>query len=109
MKNIGYPVLVKAVSGGGGRGIRIAQTEQDLIAMVQAASKEAKLAFGDDQVYIEKFIRPARHIELQILGDGKGTVLILGERECSIQRRHQKLIEESPAPGLDPAYAPAAV
>ena len=101
-EEIGYPVLVKAVSGGGGRGIRIAQTESDLIAMVQAASKEAKLAFNDDRVYIEKFIRPARHIEVQIIGDGKGTVLILGERECSIQRRHQKLIEESPAPGLDP-------
>jgi len=100
---IGYPVLVKAVSGGGGRGIRIAQTEEELVGMAASASQEAKLAFGDDHVYIEKFIRPARHIELQILGDGKGTVLILGERECSIQRRHQKLIEESPAPGLDPS------
>ena len=98
---IGYPVLVKAVSGGGGRGIRIAQTSDELISMASSASQEAKLAFGDDQVYIEKFIRPARHIEIQILGDGKGAVLILGERECSIQRRHQKLIEESPAPGLD--------
>jgi acetyl-CoA carboxylase biotin carboxylase subunit len=102
-ETIGYPVLVKAVSGGGGRGIRIAQTEEELMGMAASASQEAKLAFGDDQVYIEKFIRPARHIELQILGDGKGTVLILGERECSIQRRHQKLIEESPASGLDPA------
>jgi len=99
--DIGYPVLVKAVSGGGGRGIRIAQTSDELKSMASSASQEAKLAFGDDQVYIEKFIRPARHIEIQILGDGKGTVLILGERECSIQRRHQKLIEESPAPGLD--------
>lgn len=99
--DIGYPVLVKAVSGGGGRGIRIAQTSGELKSMASSASQEAKLAFGDDQVYIEKFIRPARHIEIQILGDGKGNVLILGERECSIQRRHQKLIEESPAPGLD--------
>ena len=99
--DIGYPVLVKAVSGGGGRGIRIAQTSDELKSMASSASQEAKLAFGDDQVYIEKFIRPARHIEIQILGDGKGTVLTLGERECSIQRRHQKLIEESPAPGLD--------
>ena len=99
--DIGYPILVKAVSGGGGRGIRIAQTSDELKSMASSASQEAKLAFGDDQVYIEKFIRPARHIEIQILGDGKGTVLTLGERECSIQRRHQKLIEESPAPGLD--------
>ena len=100
-KEIGYPVLVKAVSGGGGRGIRLARTDEELSQMVESASQEAKLAFGDDQVYIEKFIRPARHIEVQILGDGQGTVLVIGERECSIQRRHQKLVEESPAPGLD--------
>jgi acetyl-CoA carboxylase, biotin carboxylase subunit len=98
---IGYPVLIKAVSGGGGRGIRIANSEEELISMVKIASQEAKIAFGDDRVYIEKFIRPARHIEMQIIGDGKGTVIILGERECSIQRRHQKLIEESPASRLD--------
>jgi acetyl-CoA carboxylase, biotin carboxylase subunit len=98
---IGFPILVKAVSGGGGRGIRLAKNEEELLSMVSSASQEAKLAFGDDQVYIEKFIRPARHIEVQILGDGKGNVLVIGERECSIQRRHQKLIEESPAPGLD--------
>lgn len=100
-EEIGYPVLVKAVSGGGGRGIRLAHSDAELAQMVTAASQEAKLAFGDDQVYIEKFIRPARHIEVQILGDGLGNVLVIGERECSIQRRHQKLIEESPAPGLD--------
>lgn len=100
-EKIGFPVLVKAVSGGGGRGIRLASNEEELNRVVSSASQEAKLAFGDDQVYVEKFIRPARHIEVQILGDGKGKVLILGERECSIQRRHQKLIEESPAPGLD--------
>lgn len=98
---IGYPVLVKAVSGGGGRGIRLARSDEELMQTVKAASQEAKLAFGDDQVYIEKFIRPARHIEVQILGDGQGNVLVIGERECSIQRRHQKIIEESPAPGLD--------
>ena len=98
---VGFPVLVKAVSGGGGRGIRLAHSEDELKNMVASASQEAKLAFGDDQVYIEKFIRPVRHIEVQILGDGKGNVLVVGERECSIQRRHQKLIEESPAPGLD--------
>lgn len=98
---IGYPVLAKAVSGGGGRGIRLANNSEELKNMVTSASQEAKLAFGDDQIYIEKFIRPARHIEVQILGDGKGNVLVIGERECSIQRRHQKIIEESPAPGLD--------
>jgi acetyl-CoA carboxylase biotin carboxylase subunit len=75
--------------------------EDELNKMAASASQEAKLAFGDDQVYIEKFVRPARHIEVQVLGDGKGNVLVIGERECSIQRRHQKLIEESPAPGLD--------
>ena len=100
-EEIGYPVLIKAVSGGGGRGIRLAHDEEELKNTVASASQEAKLAFGDDKVYIEKFVRPARHIEVQILGDGKGNVLIIGERECSIQRRHQKLIEESPAPGLD--------
>jgi len=99
--DIGYPVLVKAVSGGGGRGIRLAGSDQELLQMVGSASQEAKLAFGDDKVYIEKFVRPARHIEVQILGDGNGNILVIGERECSIQRRHQKLIEESPAPGLD--------
>lgn len=100
-REIGYPVLVKAVSGGGGRGIRLVRSNEELAQTVKAASQEAKLAFGDDQVYIEKFIRPARHIEVQILGDGQGNVLVIGERECSIQRRHQKIIEESPAPGLD--------
>ena len=100
---IGFPVLIKAVSGGGGRGIRLVNNEEELKNMVTSARQEAKLAFGDDQVYIEKFIRPARHIEVQILGDGKGDIVVIGERECSIQRRHQKLIEESPAPGLDPS------
>lgn len=98
---IGYPVLIKAVSGGGGRGIRLARSEDELKNVVDSASQEAKLAFGDAHVFIEKFIRPARHIEVQILGDGKRNVLVIGERECSIQRRHQKLIEESPAPRLD--------
>lgn len=98
---VGFPVLVKAVAGGGGRGIRLAHSEDELKNMVVSASQEAKLAFGNEQVYIEKFIHPARHIEVQIMGDGKGNVLVIGERECSIQRRHQKLIEESPAPSLD--------
>ena len=98
---IGFPVLIKALSGGGGRGIRIAHHEQELIHNISSASQEAKLAFGCDQVYVEKLIRPARHIEVQIMGDGQGNILVVGERECSIQRRHQKLIEESPAPGLE--------
>lgn len=100
-EQIGYPVLVKAVSGGGGRGIRLAHNEDELNNVVSSASQEAKLAFGDEQVYIEKFIHPARHIEVQVLGDGNGNVIVIGERECSIQRRHQKIIEEAPAPGLD--------
>jgi len=99
-QRVGFPVLIKALSGGGGRGIRIARNDEELKRNIQSASQEAKLAFGSDRIYLEKFIRPARHIEVQVLGDGKGNVLVLGERECSIQRRHQKLIEESPAPGL---------
>ena len=99
-QEIDFPVLIKAVSGGGGRGIRIAYNRTDLKSMVTAARQEASAAFGDDQVYLEPLVRQARHIEVQILGDGNGKVLILGERECSIQRRMQKLIEEAPAPGL---------
>ena len=100
---IDFPVLIKAVSGGGGRGIRIAYNRSDLESMMAVAREEASMAFGDDQVYLEPLVRQARHIEVQILGDGNGNVLVLGERECSIQRRMQKLIEEAPAPGLSPA------
>ena len=95
-----FPVLIKAVQGGGGRGIRLAQTPEQLDHMVAAARKEASAAFGDNTVYLEPLVQKARHIEVQILGDGQGHVLCLGERECSIQRRRQKLIEEAPAPGL---------
>lgn len=102
-QNINFPLLVKAVSGGGGRGIRVAYNRADLESMVTAARQEASAAFGDDQVYLEPLVRQARHIEVQILGDGDGKVLILGERECSIQRRMQKLIEEAPAPELTTA------
>ncbi|MCD4672117.1 MAG: acetyl-CoA carboxylase biotin carboxylase subunit [Anaerolineaceae bacterium] len=102
-QQIDFPVLIKAVSGGGGRGIRIAYNRTELESMVTAARQEASAAFGDDQVYLEPLVRQARHIEVQILGDGNGNVLILGERECSIQRRMQKLIEEAPAPGLNTA------
>ncbi len=95
-----FPVLIKAVQGGGGRGIRLARNPQELEFMVSAARNEARAAFGDDTVYLEPLVNKARHIEVQILGDGHGQILCLGERECSIQRRRQKLIEEAPAPGL---------
>lgn len=95
-----YPVLVKAVSGGGGRGIREANNREELEQVITAASEEAAAVFGNQSVYLEPLVRNARHIEVQILGDGNGKVLILGERECSIQRRHQKLVEEAPAPNL---------
>jgi acetyl/propionyl-CoA carboxylase alpha subunit len=94
-----FPLLVKAVAGGGGRGIRLAHNPEDLQSMVAAARQEASAAFGDDTVYLEPLVQNARHIEVQIMGDGYGNILCLGERECSIQRRRQKLIEEAPAPG----------
>jgi acetyl/propionyl-CoA carboxylase alpha subunit len=98
-----YPVLVKAAAGGGGRGIRLARTPDELSEMIAAARREAANAFGDDAVYLEPLVQRARHIEVQILGDGRGHILCLGERECSIQRRRQKLIEEAPAHGLTEA------
>ncbi len=100
MDDLAFPVLVKAVSGGGGRGIRLVRDAAELPAMVAAARREALASFGDGAVYLEPLIERARHVEVQILGDGTGRVLCLGERECSIQRRRQKLIEEAPAPGL---------
>lgn len=99
-KDVTFPVLIKAVLGGGGRGIRLARTAEEMSHMVAAARQEASAAFGDDTVYLEPLVQNARHIEVQILGDGNGHILYLGERECSIQRRRQKLIEEAPAPGL---------
>ena len=102
LKKVTYPVLIKAVSGGGGKGIRLAKNPAEFEVMVQAARQEAMASFGDDNVYFEPLVQQARHIEIQIIGDGLGRILILGERECSIQRRHQKLIEESPAPSLSP-------
>jgi acetyl-CoA carboxylase biotin carboxylase subunit len=95
-----YPILIKAVAGGGGRGIRLARGPEEFEQMYQAARKEAMAAFGNDTVYLEQLVQFARHIEVQILGDGRGHTLCLGERECSIQRRRQKLIEEAPAPNL---------
>ncbi len=99
-EKVQYPVLVKAAAGGGGRGIRLALSPAELPAMIDAARREAKAAFNDDTVFLESLVQQARHIEVQILGNGEGKVICLGERECSIQRRRQKLIEEAPANGL---------
>jgi len=101
-EQIGYPLLLKAAAGGGGKGIRFVRESRDLLASLRTARSEAKSAFGDDRVYMEKAIAPARHIEVQFMADTHGNVVHLGERECSIQRRHQKLIEEAPSPVLDP-------
>jgi acetyl-CoA carboxylase biotin carboxylase subunit len=101
-EQIGYPAIIKASAGGGGRGMRIVRNRNEMLASLPAARHEAQLAFGNPAVYIEKYIETARHIEIQVLGDQHGNVVHLGERECSIQRRHQKLIEESPSPALTP-------
>jgi acetyl-CoA carboxylase biotin carboxylase subunit len=101
--SLGYPVLVKAVAGGGGKGMRVVLQEVDLTAALDAARREARNAFGDDALYIEKYIAGPRHVEIQILADQHGTVLSLGERECSIQRRHQKMLEEAPSVAVSPA------
>ncbi len=99
---IGYPVLVKASAGGGGRGMRVVESEGDLIAAVEGAKREAGSSFGDDTVFLEKWLDVSRHVELQILGDSQGNVVHCFERECSIQRRHQKIIEEAPSPAVTP-------
>jgi acetyl-CoA carboxylase biotin carboxylase subunit len=99
-ENQQFPVMVKAISGGGGRGIRLAHNPEELKEMIQLARKESQTSFGDDGIYLEPFVNFARHIEVQIVGDGDGNILVFGERECSIQRRRQKLIEEAPAPCL---------
>ncbi len=98
---MGYPVIIKARSGGGGKGMRLVTEAEDFATQFDMARNEAEAAFGDGGVYVEKFIANPRHIEIQVLGDGKGTVIHFGERECSIQRRHQKLLEESPSPVVD--------
>ena len=98
---LGYPVMVKASAGGGGKGIRIVRREEDLEKAYESAKSETKAAFGDDTMYMEKVIENARHIEIQILGDEFGHVIHLGERDCSIQRRNQKVLEEAPSPALD--------
>jgi acetyl-CoA carboxylase, biotin carboxylase subunit len=100
-RKIGFPVLVKAAAGGGGRGMKVARSEADLSIALATARTEAKAAFGDDAVYLEKYLETPRHIEIQVLGDGRGDAIHLGERDCSLQRRHQKVLEESPSPALN--------
>src|ERR1700730_15334513 len=102
-REIGFPVLVKAASGGDGRGMKVALTENDLMLALSTAGNEAKAAFGDASVYLEKYLQKPRHIEIQVLGDGRGGAIHLGERDCSLQRRHQKIWEEGPSPILDAA------
>ena len=101
-REIGYPVIVKAAGGGGGRGMRVVHTEAALVTAIQTTKAEAKAAFGNDMVYMEKFLENPRHVEIQVLADGQGNAIHLGERDCSMQRRHQKVVEEAPAPGITP-------
>ncbi|MFZ9616508.1 MAG: acetyl-CoA carboxylase biotin carboxylase subunit, partial [Fluviibacter sp.] len=102
-KGIGYPVMIKASAGGGGKGLRVAFDDKEAYEGFASCKNEAKNAFGDDRVFIEKFVEEPRHIEIQVLGDAHGNVVYLNERDCSIQRRHQKVIEEAPSPFIDPA------
>ncbi|MGE5702171.1 MAG: acetyl-CoA carboxylase biotin carboxylase subunit [Clostridia bacterium] len=99
-REIGYPVIIKATAGGGGKGMRVANNEAELVSSIKQAQKEAEAAFGNAGVYIEKYLEEPRHVEIQIMGDKHGNVVYLGERDCSIQRRHQKLVEEAPSPAL---------
>jgi len=101
-RDIGYPVIVKAAGGGGGRGMRVVHTEAALLAAIGTTRQEAKAAFGNAVVYMEKFLENPRHVEIQVLADGQGNAIYLGERDCSMQRRHQKVVEEAPAPGITP-------
>ncbi|WP_456296349.1 acetyl-CoA carboxylase biotin carboxylase subunit [Vibrio sp. AK197] len=99
-KRIGYPVIIKASGGGGGRGMRVVRSEKDLIQAIAMTRAEAKAAFNNDMVYMEKFLENPRHVEVQVIADGQGGAIHLGERDCSMQRRHQKVVEEAPAPGI---------
>ena len=100
-REIGYPILIKAASGGGGKGMKVAQDDEELATAYKLARSEARANFGNDVVYMERYLQAPRHIEIQVFGDGRGNAVHLGERDCSIQRRHQKLIEESPSPALN--------
>ncbi len=99
-RSIGYPVIVKAAAGGGGRGMRVVHNEAALLNSVQVTQSEAAAAFGSDVVYLEKFLQKPRHVEIQVIADGQGNAIHLGDRDCSLQRRHQKVLEEAPAPGI---------
>ena len=101
-ERIGFPVMIKAAAGGGGRGMRVVENKEDLINSIQVTKTEAKAFFGSDVVYLEKFLGNPRHVEVQVIGDGKGNAICLGDRDCSMQRRHQKVVEEAPAPGITP-------
>ncbi len=101
-EEIGFPLVVKAAAGGGGRGMRVVRQQDELDEALAAAQREAKAAFGDDRVFCERYVERPRHVEIQLLGDSQGTIVALGERECSVQRRHQKVLEEAPSPALDP-------
>ena len=100
-REIGFPVIVKAAAGGGGRGMRVVHNEEVLLSSIQVTQSEAQAAFGSPVVYMEKFLQRPRHVEIQVLADGQGNAIHLGDRDCSLQRRHQKVIEEAPAPGID--------
>src|SRR5690606_6069287 len=99
-RSLGYPVIIKAAGGGGGRGMRVVHSEAALLNAISITRNEAGSAFGNDQVYMEKFLDRPRHVEFQVLADGQGNAVHLGERDCSMQRRHQKVVEEAPAPGI---------
>ncbi len=101
-QEVGYPIIVKASGGGGGRGMRVVESEKDLLRSIELTKAEALAAFGNPEVYMERYLQKPRHIEIQILADGQGNAIHLGERDCSLQRRHQKVLEEAPAPGITP-------
>ncbi|MEM8017828.1 biotin carboxylase N-terminal domain-containing protein, partial [Morganella morganii] len=102
-KRIGFPVIIKASGGGGGRGMRVVRNDEDLEEAIAMTKAEAKAAFNNDMVYMEKFLENPRHVEIQVMADGQGHAVYLAERDCSMQRRHQKVVEEAPAPGITPA------